>query len=64
MNLTEGVNWKTVLEKRLGEPESFPEDDGLILKVALTLTIPPSSSELSSSQTKKTACIFYKSIEY
>lgn len=46
MNLTKGVSWKTALEKRLGEPESFPEDEELILIMALTLNVAPSPSEL------------------
>lgn len=37
---------KIVPEKRLGEPESFPQDKDLILIMALTLNMPPSPSEL------------------
>lgn len=39
MNLDERVSWKPVLEGKLGEPGRFPEDQELILIMALTLSM-------------------------
>lgn len=45
MNLNERMNWKIVLKKKLGEPESFSEGEELSLIMVLTLNMPPSLSE-------------------
>lgn len=63
MNLNERVSWKVVLEQKLGKPESFPEDQQLMLIMALALDRSPRPLLNSPMKLEKQQHIFDKSVE-
>lgn len=63
MNLNERVSWKIVLEQKLGKPESFPEDQQLMLIMALALNMSPLPLHSSPMKLEKQQYISEKSVE-
>lgn len=63
MNLNERASWEIVLEQNLGKPESFPEDQQLMLIMALALNMSPRPLLDSPVKLEKQQCIFDKSVE-
>lgn len=63
MNLNERVSWKVVLEQKLGKPESFPEDQQLMLIMALALDRSPRPLLNSPMKLEKQQHTFDKWVE-
>lgn len=63
MNVNERVSWKIVLEQKLGKPESFPEDQQLMLIMALALNMSPRPLLNSPVKLEKQQYIFDKSVD-